>query len=146
MSDIVFIVGILIIAGVAIGYRYLPKSGQGFISYNNKLFENNYEGIKMYLEEKLDRLDFEESLFKTKNKKQILKVNKKILSLTEQDQKTYQELWGWNQQVGKMIFISGILKEFYGGSKVKDRVWKKRGWVFSKDEKGTDYVKTKKSK
>lgn len=96
----------------------------------------------------------------TKFEKELIKhLETKLLGLHNEEmdwRKAYQrkynrlqrEKMGWTQQIGKIIFISDILREFFNKPEVPDQVWKERKWKFSKDGNKIvrDYGKKKKTK
>ncbi len=103
------------------------------IFYNNKQFTKTYQGLKAYLEEKVWNLHREEKEFQQNYKKQIKALNKKFPKLSKEEKLLVKAIRGWNQQIGKIIFISCFLEEGWGKNKISDRVWKERGWKLSKD-------------
>ncbi len=101
------------------------------IEYNGKQFNEDYEGLKSWAEEKLWNLHKEETEWQKENKKEIEKIKKP--KRTKREQELIDGIHKWNQQVGKIIFISGVLKEFYGDNTLVDAVWDERGWELSED-------------
>lgn len=95
------------------------------IFYNNKEFSKDWNGLKLFLEEKLWNLHIEETQWKDRNKKELKRknINKDLT----------QQANSWTQQLGKIIFISGILETFWGKNKIKNKVWKERKWKLSKN-------------
>jgi len=96
--------------------------------------EKDIKELIKYCETKLWNLHKEEQHWRKDNQKELKRLQRKS--------------FGWTQQIGKMIFISAILREFFDRPKVPNKVWKERRWKL--DKKGNhiieDYGKRKKTK
>ncbi len=85
-----------------------------------------------YLQTKLWNLHIEEKEFReNKDYKKILKsISKKANKVLTKKEKKFAKInGGWIQQLGKIIFISGLLGT---KDKIRNKVWRIRKWKFKK--------------
>ncbi len=77
---------------------------------------------------KLWGLHTEEVQWQKKYKKELDEFRAKQAEIikTKEDKWALEQIHIWTQQLGKIIFISAILKEFFDSPEIPDKVWKER--------------------
>lgn len=89
------------------------------IKYNNKNFQKNWFGLNLWLQEKAWCLAKETEQFRKESRNDLFKKQYWLLKAEHQEP--------------KIIFICGLLSEFFDDFDTGEKIFKFKNWQFSKD-------------